>query len=592
MFSQADLAARAGVDPWKLRDKLTAGNPAEIESLAAAFYQAAGNMNDHNSALKTAQGYVAEGYTVNGSSPVDFEAEARGTKQTPEHLNGIAKILVSIAGTLDGKTGTAKSEVTALEGRLNGINGDFDRAVQSATGNMPSDAVEALRQNYLAKAVEQVKTSGNTIKTMVTDYELALIKHMKSLSDLGYVPPAALDEGPNILDLDLSNLDGEKAGGINPDLPLDLATLQKLLDAARASGLDPKRYAALLQQYWLVKAADEAGIDLTKWDPATGVDGNKGNILNVYKLYGKFFLEHPELQWAGMANMIGPSFAGGFMDLDAFKDFAKNLAGKLNSLPPGALGTLPPELQQLAKAGANLSASELQWFETKFLAMQKHIFIDQASMHEAYLNGGTNAINEMHAAGLVDDRTMNAWSDIATGDPQRIKHGNTDLLNREQNQIIAKQYDQMRNHDGPIGAVMTYGMTAVGAASIPGTKTPGEYSPLTVGGDIPVPGSPIPGSLLGGGVHIKTPLPDFNISDRDSRWDYISHDTLPAYQKLLQDHPDQARAIVASSVEDRIADQRLAHRLPGLTKDMLTNWDVDVDAHVGPIRVPFKVPFL
>jgi hypothetical protein len=36
-FSYQDLAQRAGVDPWGLRDKLAAGDPAEINQLAQAF---------------------------------------------------------------------------------------------------------------------------------------------------------------------------------------------------------------------------------------------------------------------------------------------------------------------------------------------------------------------------------------------------------------------------------------------------------------------------------------------------------------------------------------------------------------------------
>ncbi|MDT5281866.1 MAG: hypothetical protein QOJ20_3061 [Mycobacterium sp.] len=381
----------------------------------------------------------------------------------------------------------------------------------------------------------------------------------------------------NGLGLPLSNLDGEQSGGINPSLPTDLPTLQKALDAARAAGTDPQQYAALLQQYWLVKAATEAGIDLKTWDPSTGVGGNLQNITNVYKLYGKLFLDHPELQWAGMANMIGPSFAGGFMDLDSMKKLTEGLAHVINSLPPGLRNALPPELSNLVAVGAQLTADELSWFENKFLAMQKHIFIDMASQHEAYLNGGTAAIDEMRRAGLIDNRAQNAWNDIASGDPYRIQHGNTDLLYREQNQVIAKQYDQMYQHDGPVGPVMTYLMSVVGAASIPGTKTPGEYHPLNVGGDVTIPGLLVDETV---GAHLKTPLPDFDIADRDARWDYITHDTLPAYQKLLHEHPEQASQIVASPVEDRISQQRLAHRWPKLADELLTGWHLGVDARL------------
>lgn len=380
----------------------------------------------------------------------------------------------------------------------------------------------------------------------------------------------------DVLDLPLSNLDGEQSGGIHPNLSTDLATLQKLLDTARADGLDPKRYAALLQQHWLVKAANDAGIDLSTWDPSTGVSGNMQNILKVYKYYAKLFLDHPELQWAGMANMIGPSFAAGFMDLDGMKNFAGSLADKINSLPGPVRDALPPELKALAAAGG-LAAGELRWFENKFLAMQKHIFIDQASMHAAYLNGGTGAIDEMRRAGLIDSRTHNAWSDIASGDPYRIQHGNTDLLYREQNQIIAKQYDQMYQHHGPVGPMMTYGMTVAGSASVPGTKTPGDYDPLTVRAEVTLPGAFIDETV---GARLTTPLPGFNVADRDARWDYITHDTLPAYQKLLRDHPEQARQIVASPVEDRISQQRLASRWPTLAKELLTDWRLSFHVNV------------
>ncbi|MGQ0774741.1 MAG: putative alpha/beta hydrolase [Pseudonocardiales bacterium] len=578
-FSQADLVARAGIDPWGLRDQLTEGNPAQIETLAATFYSASGDMEDSNAAQRQAQIYVSQGYTVNGSSPVDFEAEVRATKQTPEHLNEIAKILTTVAGDLDTKTRTAKTQVGDLESTLTGINSDWTTFLQTMGRGLPPEDREAQRQVYLGRAVEAVKTTGSQVNTVVTDYEVALMSHLKRLGDLGYVPSSNLQEGPDPLDLPLTNLEGEQIGGIHPDLPTDLASLQRLLDAARATGVDPSRYAALLQQYWLVKAANDAGIDLNAWDPQAGVDGNMANIANVYEYYGKLFLDHPELQWAGMANMIGPSFAGGFLDLDGMEDFARSLSEKIDSLPKEVRDRLPAELKGLAAAG-NLGADELRWFENKFLAMQKHIFIDQGGMHAAYLDGGAGAIDEMRRAGLIDDRAQNAWNDIASGDPARIEHGNADLLYREQNQIIAKQYDQMYQHHGPVGPVMTYGMTVAGDASVPGTRTPGEYSPLTVGGEVTVPG-PIPFTEVTVGAELETPLPDFNVTDRDARWDYVTHDTLPAYQRLLREDSEQARQIISSPVEERISEQRLANRWPRLAEDMLTNWDLDVDADIG-----------
>jgi hypothetical protein len=526
-------------------------------------------------------GTAADGFrTTLSELPRDLDDATRAHQETATALNGYARDLAGMqarAAALERYAEEAQRHQQAAVAEVNRI-----AAVRVPSGDPRLAELQSEHQAAGGRAraagddLEQIRAQARALQAQARAAAQAAAQRIRAATAVAGKP---IDRWQDALDLPLLNADGERNGGINPRLPLDLATLQKMLDGARAAGIDPKRYAALLQQYWLVKAANEAGIDLSKWDPAAGVDGNTDNILKVYRLYGKFFLEHPELQWAGMANMIGPSFAGGFADLDSMKDFARKLSEKINSLPPAARAALPPELRELAKLG-NLSANELQFFESKFLAMQKHIFIDQGSMHEAYLTGGQGAIDEMRAAGLIDDNAQSAWRKIASGDPAQIQDGNTRLLNREQNQIIDKQYNDMYQHNPPIGKIMTYGMTAAGAASIPGTKTPGQYSPLTVNGTVTLPG-PVPFTHEKVNVKVTTPLPDFNIADKDARWAYITQDTLPAYQQLLRDHPDQARAIVASPVEYRLAQQRLAERWPQLAQHMVNDWDVDVGVRFG-----------
>jgi hypothetical protein len=392
-------------------------------------------------------------------------------------------------------------------------------------------------------------------------------------------------QGEQVLDLVEDNRDGEQAGGPVTGLSTNITVLQDLLDAAREDGIVPTRYAGLLAQYWAVRAADKAGIDLDAWDPSKGTNGNRSTISAVYSFYGNLYLNDPKLQWAGMANMIGPSFAGGFLDLDMMKQIAHDLGGPLDDLPGWAKGMLPPPLSELSVI-SSMSSSEFKWYEDKFLAMQKHIFFDQGSMHEAYTAGGIQSINEMYQAGLIDTKALTAWTDIDNPqhDPQLISQGNLLLLDREQNQIINNQYDQMRNHDGPVGEAVTYLMTAVGSASIPNTRTPGEYKPWTFNLRATLPG-PIPFATSESvGVKVQTPLPDFNISNKDSRWDYVLNDTLPAYQALLRDHPDQVRQIVSTPVDQRIDEQRLANRWPQLV-GQLTNWDVTPEGNVSVFGV-------
>lgn len=240
-----------------------------------------------------------------------------------------------------------------------------------------------------------------------------------------------------------------------------------------------------------------------------------------------------------MANMADPSIAAGFFDLDAIPSVAALLAQKVDTLPPEVRAELPRELTDLARYGATLSPVDLQRFATKLVAMQKHIFMDQASMHEAYLTGGITAIAEMHAAGLIDDSAVAAWQAIATGRSELIQEANTHLLSREQNQIVASQWNQMRHHHGPIGGMATYAITLIGSVSIPGAKTPAQYSPLTISTHQMTPD-----------LVLTTPLPSFNTADKTDRWTYITHDTLPAYQRILYDYPSTARQIIASPIKD------------------------------------------
>jgi hypothetical protein len=187
--------------------------------------------------------------------------------------------------------------------------------------------------------------------------------------------------------------------------------------------------------------------------------------------------------------------------------------------------------------------------------------MDQASMHEAYLTGGITAITEMRAAGLIDNSAVAAWQAITTGRSELIQEANTHLLSREQNQIVATQWNQMRHHHGPIGGMVTYAITLIGSVPIPRAKTPAQYSPLTISTHQTTPD-----------LMLTTPLPSFNIADKTDRWTYITHDTLPAYQRVLHHYPTTARQIIASPIKDRVAHERLDARWPQLATQLITGW--------------------
>lgn len=358
---------------------------------------------------------------------------------------------------------------------------------------------------------------------------------------------------------------------------------KRLLDLLREDGVAPTDYGPLLQRYWLLVATEKAGIYLDGWDPSQGAEANLPNLIASYDYYGKLFLENPDFQWAGMAAMIGPTFAGGMFDLQLLRRLGDIASTPLDVAPDWLVGPLlPPVIRDLAILG-QMSEHEFRFFETSLLNMQKDIFSDQMPMHEAYLAEGTEGIREMYDAGLIDTRTYEAWQDIDSGDPTRVADGNEALLYREQHDIIGQAYDDMRNYHGPVGQAMTYAMGAIGAPGIPGAQTLGQYDPLEFSGSIEAP-TPLDNPFIDtpnpyGQLDVQTPLPEGNVSNFDTRWDLIDNDTLPAYQKLLAENPDEVERILTESVSGRIDNARIHNNIDDILL-RLADWEVRVEVGV------------
>lgn len=354
--------------------------------------------------------------------------------------------------------------------------------------------------------------------------------------------------------------------------------LGRILDQARAMGLDPTQYRDLLQRYYVTKAAEKAGINLCAWDPSRGADALRDIVESVYTYYGQLYLNNPNFKWAGMANMIGPSFAAGFFDLNMLRDLADGLGGPIDDLPDEVRDNLPFPLNELGKL-SDLTQEDIAYYEETFLQMQKDIFFDMAASHEAYLEGGMEAIEEMEDAGLFDQeavsgQTVQSWGQvdegIRTGNSDLVDLGNTGLLYREQHDIIDAAYKDMYDHD-PTGPIVTYMMGVVGNPSIPDAQALGEVYPLEFDVPINVPG-PFPGQI--GEVEVETPFPDGNLTDFDTRWGMIQEDTLPAYLDLVNNDPGEARDLIGSDVHERIEDNRLTERIPDIIKRH-SDWDVE-----------------
>ncbi|GAB4584839.1 hypothetical protein [Nocardia sp. IFM 10818] len=383
--------------------------------------------------------------------------------------------------------------------------------------------------------------------------------------------PAAHAESAYAAYLDLPSVNGagESGGGLHPALPLDAAELRTALDAARAAGLPPQRYATLLHQYWLVVATDRADIDLAAWDPPRGVAANTRTFTQVYVNYLRLNNEHPDFFWTGLAGLAGGSFASGFFDmgdvsaligLPGVHQLGSAVADLLRGTPAELVDALPADLRTLGLEGARLTPADLAWYQTRLMIMQKHIFIDQVPMHEAYAAEGLAGVEEMYRAGVLDLNAILAWRGIDGGTPAGLADAAVRMTDREQNQIIADQWDVTAQGRGAMGRVMTYVSTIAGKAAVPGVRAPGVFAPVTI---------------ASGTASLRAPLPDFNWADRDTRWHYITNDLLPRYLELCANEA-VARPILAEPFPAKLATGRLLTRLPDLLADMTQQWRVTV----------------
>jgi hypothetical protein len=319
----------------------------------------------------------------------------------------------------------------------------------------------------------------------------------------------------------------------------------------------------------LNRALESAGIERDSWRPRRGFAANRRTVEAVYDYYGRLFLAHPHLKWAGMASLIGPSFYAGFKDLGFLPDATRKAAIAVFGRP----------IRRLTRG----TVADLGFYETTFLRMQKKIFEDQATMHEAYVAHGLEGIEALYHARIIDAATLEAWREIdrgqQTNDTALTDRGNRTLLFREQFDIIDRFYLQMLRHDGPEGLAFTYLLTLAGAPSVPGARSFPERYPFTLVARLPQ-----------ATISVRTPLANGNIAVFANRWKLIEDDTLPEYLMFVRDHADEARKLAGTPVSQRAIPQELRTRAGRLVAAALLRWDVDVRAGRAGAGAPAVLP--
>lgn len=364
----------------------------------------------------------------------------------------------------------------------------------------------------------------------------------------------------------LSNVEG---GGVNAALPHDVATLEHLVNKARSSGQPATAYAALLLQYRLVQATDEAGIDLAGWDPFEGFAANRTNMLKSYRYYENFQLSHRELQWAGLGGQVGGDFGGGIADIEwatqlydiqGVQQTASDIINRVEvAFGPEAVAQLPFGLSVLASRAGDITTADLYWFVTQVVIMQKAIFSDLMPMHYVYVHEGIAGLEEMHRAGLFGNDIMQAWHDVASGDSSRVAHGNMVLLNREQGWVVSQMWDDVRAYKDGLGEAFTYMMTLAGSPSVAGVPALRDYNPVVLQGTLPD----------GRAASLHTPLPSWDWSVYEQRWDYVTTELLPRYRSEVENDWPRLEAKLRVPYEQQFESARATSRIPEILLSVL-----------------------
>jgi hypothetical protein len=371
------------------------------------------------------------------------------------------------------------------------------------------------------------------------------------------------------LGLPLTNrLANVEPGGVNQALPSDVATLQRLVDEARASGRPSTEYAALLLQYRLAQSTEEAGIDLASWDPFAGFTPNRQNMLKSYRYYEDSQLARRELQWAGMGGQVGGDFGGGIADIEwatqiygtpGLQDAARNVINAVEAAAgPSAVAQLPGGLRVLAERAGDITTDDLYWFIAQVVIMQKAIYSDLMPMHYVYSREGIAGLEEMYRAGLFPTEIMTAWYDVASGDRDRIAHGNMVLLKREQQWVVGEHWDRVRAYKDGLGEAFTFMMTLAGSPSVAGVPPLRDHLAVTIPTTLPD----------GRAATLHTPIPGWDWSVFDQRWDYVTTELLPRYRHMVENDWPALEATLRVPYEQQFESARATRRIPELLGDV------------------------
>jgi hypothetical protein len=263
---------------------------------------------------------------------------------------------------------------------------------------------------------------------------------------------------------------------------------------------------------WTNKALAAAGVNAADWKPTTRFRKTKPIFEKVYRYYANLYLADHRLKWAAMAKLAGGEVYRGFRDEIVVNEEFGEAVSKASKRRDNALS-----VGELIGGAYQAYAGSM---DIILLQMQKAIFMDLAWQHEAYRQGGIQALAAAKARGEIDDNLFRAWQDIDSGDPGRVNAGNMTLLKREQFDVLQGGgaggfYKQIQ--DIPDNDVIPETMSEEARSPIPGGK---PFDKVVPGGDI---------------------------TKFEHRWKWLEKDMIPAFEKL---DPATLQRLVNKSLDE------------------------------------------
>lgn len=179
-LSAADLAAKAGGDPWKINDQLQTGKPGAINDLADAFHLAAMCVHEVHGDFASAKQKFELGFRRNESEhPINDSAEvARATQQMNLQYAQLATIAVdleSVAAALAHAQLNSDVDIGTLNANLNVIDDHISKAkadgkdaqpLYDEAANLTKETLKAVTENrdgykaVLADSVTAMRQDG------------------------------------------------------------------------------------------------------------------------------------------------------------------------------------------------------------------------------------------------------------------------------------------------------------------------------------------------------------------------------------------------------------------------------------------------